>query len=182
MIYHPVYGINNYVLIWGDWLSCDPLRGSHDSQSPPYMGWLAIMWPSQRVTWWSITPYKETLVPHLVATSIYLSQNYSYYIKSDRSPLISVMLLRFTGYQYSESMSRGTWNPSSFLRLPFLRLHTNMSRELGALALSSDTVFLRLHTNITRGTLFFVVYIPIFQVGQCVPSSTYHYVKGDLEL
>ena len=21
-------------LIWGDWLSCDPLRGSHDSQSP----------------------------------------------------------------------------------------------------------------------------------------------------
>ena len=22
-------------LIWGDWLSCDPPRGSHDSQSPP---------------------------------------------------------------------------------------------------------------------------------------------------
>ena len=34
VIYHPLYGINNYVLIWGDWLSCDPLRGSHDSQSP----------------------------------------------------------------------------------------------------------------------------------------------------
>ena len=33
MIYHPLYGKNNYVLIWGDWLSCDPLRGSHDSQS-----------------------------------------------------------------------------------------------------------------------------------------------------
>ena len=30
----PVYGMNNYVLIWGDWLSCDPLGGSHDSQSP----------------------------------------------------------------------------------------------------------------------------------------------------
>ena len=29
-----IYGMNNYVLIWGDWLSCDPLRGSHDSQSP----------------------------------------------------------------------------------------------------------------------------------------------------
>ena len=41
---HPIYG--------GDWLSCDPLRGSHNSQSPPY---------------------KETLVPHLVATLIYLS-------------------------------------------------------------------------------------------------------------
>ena len=34
VIYHPLYGMNNYVLIWGDWLSCDPLRGSHDSKSP----------------------------------------------------------------------------------------------------------------------------------------------------
>ena len=34
VIYHPLYGMNNYVLIWGDWLSCDPLRGSHDSQPP----------------------------------------------------------------------------------------------------------------------------------------------------
>ena len=34
VIYHPLYGMSNYVLIWGDWLSCDPLRGSHDSQSP----------------------------------------------------------------------------------------------------------------------------------------------------
>ena len=25
VIYHFLYGINNYVLIWGDWLSCDPL-------------------------------------------------------------------------------------------------------------------------------------------------------------
>ena len=25
VIYHPLYGMNNYVLIWGDWLSCDPL-------------------------------------------------------------------------------------------------------------------------------------------------------------
>ena len=33
------------------------------------------------------TPYKETLVPHLVATLIYLSEMYSYYIRGDRSPL-----------------------------------------------------------------------------------------------
>ena len=35
----------------------------------------------------TITPYKETLVPHFVATLIYLSQNYSYNIRGDRSPL-----------------------------------------------------------------------------------------------
>ena len=41
VIYHPLYGMNNYVLIWGDWLSCDPLRGSHDSQSLHIWGdWL----------------------------------------------------------------------------------------------------------------------------------------------
>ena len=45
VIYHPLYSMNKFVtnkskmghkcfLIWGDWLSCDPLRGSHDSQSP----------------------------------------------------------------------------------------------------------------------------------------------------
>ena len=33
------------------------------------------------------TPYKETLVPHLVATMISLSQTYSYYIRGDRWPL-----------------------------------------------------------------------------------------------
>ena len=33
VIYHPLYSMNNYVLIWGDRLSYDPLRGSHDSQS-----------------------------------------------------------------------------------------------------------------------------------------------------
>ena len=42
VIYHPLYGMNNYVLIWGYWLSCDPLRGSHDSQSPHIWGdWLS---------------------------------------------------------------------------------------------------------------------------------------------
>ena len=65
VIYHPFYSINKFVRnksklpqdgaqvfpYMGDWLSCDPLRGSHDSQSPPYMGWLAIMYPSERVTW-----------------------------------------------------------------------------------------------------------------------------------
>ena len=60
VIYHPLYGMNMYVLIWGDWLSCDPIRGSHDSQSPH-------------------------IRKHLVATLIYLSQNYSYYIRGDRS-------------------------------------------------------------------------------------------------
>ena len=35
----------------------------------------------------AITPYKETLVSHLVATLIYLSQINSYYIRGDRSPL-----------------------------------------------------------------------------------------------
>ena len=34
VIYHPLYGMNNDVLIWGDWLTRDPFRGSHDSQSP----------------------------------------------------------------------------------------------------------------------------------------------------
>ena len=34
VIYQPLYSMNNDVLIWGDWLACDPLRGSHDSQSP----------------------------------------------------------------------------------------------------------------------------------------------------
>ena len=34
VIHPPLYGMNNCVFIWGDWLSCDTLRGSHDSQSP----------------------------------------------------------------------------------------------------------------------------------------------------
>ena len=35
----------------------------------------------------TLTPYEKTLVPHLVATLIYLSQIYSYYIRGDRLPL-----------------------------------------------------------------------------------------------
>ena len=70
--------MNYYVLIWGNWLSCDPLRGSHDTNHPIY-GVIGYHVP--------ITPYKETLVPHLVATLIYLSQNYSYHIRGDRLPL-----------------------------------------------------------------------------------------------
>ena len=58
---HPIYG--------GDWLSCDPLRGSHDSQS---------------------SHIRKTPVPHLVATLNYLSKIYSYYISGDRSPLICI--------------------------------------------------------------------------------------------
>ena len=81
VIYHPLYGMNMYVLIWGDWLSCDPIRGSHDSQSPHIWG-----------DWLSCDPLKgshDSQAPHirkhLVATLIYLSQNYSYYIRGDRS-------------------------------------------------------------------------------------------------
>ena len=84
--------MNNYVLIWGDWLSCDSPRRSHDSQSPHICGWFVIMWP--------ITPYKETLVP---PTSIYLSQIYSYYIRGDRSPLnktSSPYWVNFEAYVY----------------------------------------------------------------------------------
>ena len=39
VIYHPLYGMNNDVLIWGDWQSCDLLRGSQDSQSPHIKKW-----------------------------------------------------------------------------------------------------------------------------------------------
>ena len=67
VIYQPFYGMNNYVLIWCDWLSCDPLRGS----------------------------YRETIVPHLVATMINLSQIYSYYTKGDRSPLTMILFSSF---------------------------------------------------------------------------------------
>ena len=45
VIYHPLYGMNNYVIIWGDWLSCDSLRGLHDSQSPQIRKHLCpILW------------------------------------------------------------------------------------------------------------------------------------------
>ena len=62
VIYHPLYGMNNYFLIWGDWLSCDSLRGSHD----------VTLWEGHIIA--NHTPYKETLVLHLVVTLIYLSQ------------------------------------------------------------------------------------------------------------
>ena len=26
VIYHPLYDMNNYILIWGDWLSCDTFK------------------------------------------------------------------------------------------------------------------------------------------------------------
>ena len=43
--------------------------------------------------------YKETLVLHLVATSIYLSQIYSYYVKGDRSPLTCSKALFYCVYK-----------------------------------------------------------------------------------
>ena len=81
---HPIYGC--------DWLSCDPLRGSHDSLSPPY---------------------KEALVPHLVATLIYFSQIYSYYIRSDRSPLTSQLTLLQPGVFFSPHGSPVNRRPPS---------------------------------------------------------------------
>ena len=39
---------------------------------------------------------KETLVPHLVATLIYLSQIYLYYIRGDRSPLKIINIIIIT--------------------------------------------------------------------------------------
>ena len=56
--------IANHPIYESDWLSCDSLRGSHDGQSP------------------------HIRVPHLVATLIYLSHNYSYHIRGIRSSLI----------------------------------------------------------------------------------------------
>ena len=44
VIYHPLYSMNNFVTN----KSKLPQDGA---QVFPYMGWLAIMWPSERVTW-----------------------------------------------------------------------------------------------------------------------------------
>ena len=82
--------MNNYVLICDDRLSCDPLMiADHHI----YGGdWLSHVTLSEGHM--IITPYKETLVPHLVATLIYLSQNYSYYTRGDRSPLITGLAIK----------------------------------------------------------------------------------------
>ena len=71
VIYHPLYGMNNYVLIWGDWLSCDPLRGSHDNQLPHI---------------------RKHVCPILWQLWFYLSQIYLYYIRGDRSALTLVLM------------------------------------------------------------------------------------------
>ena len=44
VIYHPLYSMNKFVTN----KSKLPQDGA---QVFPYMGWLAIMWPSERVTW-----------------------------------------------------------------------------------------------------------------------------------
>ena len=56
------------------------------------IGYHVTLSEGHMITTWhhmTTTPYKETLVPHLVATLIYLSQIYPYYIRGDRSPLKS---------------------------------------------------------------------------------------------
>ena len=52
-----------------------------------------------------ITSYKETLVPHLAATLIYLSQIYIYYISDDRSPLRSGVTT-FNYFRASSSLAK----------------------------------------------------------------------------
>ena len=77
---HPIYAGN----LW----SCDPLRGSHDSQSPHI---------------------RKHLCPHLVATLIYLSQMYSYYIRGDRSHInntSSPYWVNFEAYIYTNNIPR----------------------------------------------------------------------------
>ena len=66
---HPIYGVIGY-------------RG-HDSNHPIYgvIGYRVTLSEGHM-----IAHYKETIVPHLVANLIYLSQIYSYY-GGDMSPL-----------------------------------------------------------------------------------------------
>ena len=53
----------NYVLIWGDWLSCDPLRGSYDSQSPHIRKHLCpILWQ----LWFICHKFIHTLLWYLL--------------------------------------------------------------------------------------------------------------------
>ena len=87
VIYHPLYGMNIYVLIWGDWQSCDPLRGSHEGHMIAIYGVIGYHVTLSDGHMIANHLIYGTLVPHLVATLINLSQNYSYYIRGDRSPL-----------------------------------------------------------------------------------------------
>ena len=57
VIYHSLHGMNNYVLIWGDRLSCDRLRRSHDSQSPYIWG--------DRLSCDSLGGSHDSLSPHI---------------------------------------------------------------------------------------------------------------------
>ena len=82
MIDHPIYGC--------DWLSCDSLRGSYDSQSPHIRKHLCpILW------------------------QLYFSQIYSYYISSDRSPLTSQLTLLQPGVLFSPHGSPVNRRPPS---------------------------------------------------------------------
>ena len=53
--YHPLYSLNKFVT---NKSKLPPDR----AQVFPYMEWLAIMWPSDRVTWYPITPYKDIII------------------------------------------------------------------------------------------------------------------------
>ena len=61
-----------YGVIWGHMIANHPIY-----QYMGVIGYHMILSEGHRGP---IAPYKETLVPHLVATLIYLSQIYSYYI------------------------------------------------------------------------------------------------------
>ena len=113
MIYHPalvwiiLWQINQSChkmghkcfLIWGDWLSCDPLWGSHDSQ------WLAIM----------VIGYHVTLCEgHMIANHPIKGHTYSYHIRGDRSPLMLLLAL----FEIEKRASVLNWET----RFPFFRI------------------------------------------------------------
>ena len=47
VIYHPLYSVNKF-------MTNKSMLPQDGTQVFPYMGWLAIMWPYERVTWQSI--------------------------------------------------------------------------------------------------------------------------------
>ena len=55
----------------------------------PYMGWLAIMWPSQRVTWQPITPYKDiiihTIKPFMTSLQWKYIQRFEIFLKNSHT-------------------------------------------------------------------------------------------------
>ena len=89
--------IVNHPHIWGDWLSCDPMRGSHDSQSPhirtyhirgdrsPLICFLLI--PSWALTWSNVID-RPISIDSLLLPCI-VSFTHQYHLSSTHSSSIS---------------------------------------------------------------------------------------------